>query len=122
MTRKSTGQWGEELAQAALKKKGYSILQTNYCCTFGEIDIIASYKDCLVFVEVRTKANLEQGTPEESISFTKKQHMERTALHYLQSLKSQPEDWRIDLIAVELDASGKLRRLEQIENALESWS
>ena len=122
MTRKTTGQLGEELALAALKKKGYCILQTNYRCSYGEIDIIAIRKDCLVFVEVRTKANLEHGTPEESISFTKMQHMERTAQYYLQTLKSQPKDWRIDLIAVELDASGKIQRLEQIENALEGWS
>ena len=121
MTRKSTGQLGEELAQAALKKKGYRILQTNYRCSFGEVDIIAVQGNRLVFVEVRTKANTEFGSPEESITRIKMQHMERSAQYYLQTLKSQPQDWRIDLIAVELDTSGKLKRLEQIENALEGF-
>jgi putative endonuclease len=119
MTRKTTGQTGEELAQAFLKQKGYRVLQTNYRCARGEIDIIASQRDCLVFVEVRTKSNLEYGTPEESITPTKMRHMGNCALNYLQNLKSQPKAWRIDLIAVELEPSGKLKRLEQIENVLE---
>jgi putative endonuclease len=121
MTRKTTGQTGEELAQAFLKKKGYRILQTNYRSGRGEIDIIASQRDCLVFVEVRTKSNLEYGSPEESLTQSKMLHMESCALRYLQNLPKQPNAWRVDLIAVELEPSGKLKRLEQIENVLEGF-
>jgi putative endonuclease len=53
--RKETGNLGEKLARDFLKKKGYKIVETNYRCADGEMDIIAKQKDCLVFVEVRTK-------------------------------------------------------------------
>ncbi len=119
MERKSTGTIGEKLARDFLKKKGYRILETNYRCSFGEIDIIARQGKCLVFIEVRTKSNLDYGTPEESINFIKKQHLERCASYYCQSHEKLPEFWRIDFVAVELDASNRVKRIEQIENAIE---
>jgi putative endonuclease len=117
--RKETGDLGEQLALQYLKKKGYRIIETNYRCQMGEIDIVAVHKRCLVLVEVRTKSNPEYGSPEESITTTKALHMERTAEYYRQEHPKAPPDWRIDLIAIELDISGKLKRLEQLENVLE---
>ncbi len=119
MKRKSTGVLGEKLAQGFLKKKGYSILETNYRCREGEIDIIARQKDCLIFIEVRTKSNLEFGTPEESITETKMRHLEQAAQHYRQNHDKLPDLWRIDLVAVELDSNNKLKRIDLIENAIE---
>lgn len=119
MNRKSTGAWGERLAQDFLKKKGYHILETNYRCREGEIDIVAMHQNCLVFVEVRTKSNLEFGSPEESITAAKKGHMRRSAQHYLIQQNQSPDSWRIDLVAVEMDLNNKLRRIELIENAVE---
>ncbi|GAJ10770.1 unnamed protein product, partial [marine sediment metagenome] len=52
MKRSETGTLGEKLAKDFLKKRGYRILETNYRCPEGEIDIVARYKDYLVFVEV----------------------------------------------------------------------
>lgn len=54
---KSTGRWGEEQAARYLKRKGYRILDRNFSCRFGEIDIIASDREYLVFVEVKTRKN-----------------------------------------------------------------
>ncbi len=119
MKRKSTGALGEKLAQDFLKKKGYNILEANYRCREGEIDIVARQKDCLVFVEVRTKSNLEFGTPEESITTTKMRHLERAAQYYRQNHDKLPDSWRIDLVAIELDVNNKPKRIELIENAIE---
>jgi putative endonuclease len=117
--RKNTGILGEQLARNFLKKKGYRILETNYRCRQGEIDIIARQKDCLVFVEVRTRTSLEYGAPEESISSNKIKHLERAIYHYLQCHRNLPENWRADLVAVELDSGHKVKRIEITEDAFE---
>ena len=118
MSRRDTGILGEKLAGDFLKKRGYRIIETNYRCRHGEIDIIARHKDFLVFIEVRSKKSLQFGTPEQSISEAKKRHLKATALHYQQTHEKLPPQWRIDVVALELDASGKLRRAEVIENAV----
>jgi len=118
MKRKDTGILGEKLAKDFLKKRGYRILETNYRCPQGEIDIVAKRKDWLVFIEVRAKKSLEFGSPEESITPVKKERMRATAAHYQQTHSKLPLLWRIDVVAVELDQSGKPLRIELIENAV----
>jgi len=118
MKRKELGALGEKLATDFLKKKGYRIRETNFRCREGEIDIIAKKKDCLVFVEVRTKTSADFGTPEESVTSAKKEKLIASALAYLNSHKDLPESWRIDFVAVELDQNGKATRIELIENAI----
>ncbi len=118
MSRKETGSLGEKLARNFLSKRGYRVLETNYRCPQGEIDIVASHKGALVFIEVRTKRGLEFGSPEESITPSKKEKMRVTALHYLQAHENVPETWRIDMVAVELDRTGKLLRIDLVENAV----
>jgi len=118
MKRRDTGILGEKLAKDFLKKRGYRILETNYRCPEGEIDIVAKHKGSLVFIEVRTKTNLEFGSPEESITPTKRERMKTTASYYRQTHNDLPLLWRIDVVAVELDQEGKLSRIELIENAV----
>jgi putative endonuclease len=116
MTRRETGQAGEELARTFLKKQGYRILETNYRCLYGEIDIVARRKNCLVFAEVRTRTSRAFGTPAESISESKLEHMEQTAEYYVQEHSAEGLEWRIDLIAIELASDGRPPGIEQIEN------
>jgi putative endonuclease len=118
MKRKELGDIGEKLARNFIKKKGYKILDTNYRCREGEIDIIARKRDCLVFIEVRTKASIGFGSPEESVTFAKKEKLISSALTYMSEHRDLPESWRIDFIAVELDRDGKATRIELIENAI----
>jgi putative endonuclease len=118
MKRKELGDTGEKLARDFLKKKGYKIRETNFRCREGEIDVVAQKKDCLVFVEVRTKTGADFGSPEESVTFAKKEKLITSALAYLNSHKDLPKSWRIDFVAVELDTKGKATRIELIENAL----
>jgi putative endonuclease len=116
--RRNTGILGEKLAGDFLKKRKYKILETNYRCPQGEIDIIARHKDYLVFVEVRSKTSLDFGSPEESITAVKRGRLRSAAYHYRQTHSDLPELWRIDFVAVELTPGGKLSRIELIENAV----
>ncbi len=118
-TKKEVGALGEKLAQEFIKKHGYRILETNYRDgRFGEIDIIALHRKELVFLEVRTKTSTAFGLPEESVTYAKKQKLASLAVHYLQTHRGLPENWRVDFAAVELDKDHKAKRIEIIENAL----
>jgi len=118
MKRRETGILGEKLAREFLKKRGYRIIETNYCCPEGEIDIIARHKDSLVFIEVRTKTSVEFGSPEESITPAKKERLRTVAMRYQQEHENLPQLCRIDVVAVELNKKEKPLRIELIENAV----
>jgi putative endonuclease len=122
MDRQEVGKLGEKVAQKFLKKWGYRIRETGFRCRHGEIDIIAQKKDHLVFVEVRTKSNLDFGTPEESITRAKKERIIASALTYTSTHQNLPSLWRIDVVAIELDDKGQTKRIEHIENAIEQSS
>jgi len=122
MNRQEVGKLGEKAAQKFLKKRGYRIREVGFRCPRGEIDIIAQQKDYLVFVEVRTKSNLDFGTPEESITQAKKKKLITLALTYTSTHQNIPPLWRIDVVAIELDDKGKTKRIELIENAIEQIS
>ena len=122
MDRQEVGKLGEEAARKFLKKRGYRIRETGFRCRRGEIDIVAQKKDYLVFVEVRTKSNLDFGTPEESITQSKKERLIASALTYTTTHENLPPLWCIDVVAIELDEKGKTRRIDLIENAIEQVS
>jgi putative endonuclease len=119
MNRRRTGTLGEEIAAESLIKRGYCIIEKNYRTREGEVDIIATKDDCLVFIEVRTKRSGLFGTPEESITEKKKEHLRAVANRYRDSHQNLPPNWRIDVVCIDLDQSGNTRRLEIIENAVE---
>jgi putative endonuclease len=116
--RKRLGALGEKMAADFLRKRGHRILERNYRCREGEVDIVALHGDTLVFVEVRTRTGGDFGTPEESITAIKKDRLVTAALRYLQDHRDLPSYWRIDLVAVELDQQGRPSRIEVVENAV----
>ena len=85
--KKQKGNVGEALATSYLKKKGYTILENNYSCPYGEIDIIAQIDKKIVFVEVKTRSSLRFGLPQEAINPFKQRHIENSAIHYLKKHK-----------------------------------
>jgi putative endonuclease len=119
MDRRQTGNLGEKLACNFLANNGYRIIETNYRCRDGEVDIVTQQRDVLVFVEVRTKKNLRFGTPEESITERKKEKLRAVAEHYTQNHENLPPAWRIDMVAIQMNYNGKVLRIEIIENAIE---
>jgi putative endonuclease len=116
--RKQIGRRGERMAAEHLRKLGYKIRETNFRRPEGEIDIVAQDKDCLVFVEVRTRTSAAFGTPEESVTAAKKEKLVSLALAYLQTHSKLPSLWRIDVVAIELDSEGSVSRIEVIQNAV----
>jgi putative endonuclease len=118
MKRRETGLLGEKLAREFLEEQGYRVLEKNYRCPTGEIDIVAEHGDSLVFVEVRAKRGPEFGTPEESITPAKMDKLRTSAAHYIQSHDGLPSSWRIDVVAVELDNRNRASRIELIEGAV----
>jgi putative endonuclease len=111
-----------QITVTGLEPAGCRIRETGFRCRHGEIDIIAQQKDCLVFVEVRTKSNLDFGTPEESITQAKKEKLIASALTYTTTHQNLPSLWRIDVVAIELDDKGQTKRIELIESAIEQVS
>ncbi len=78
------GQWAERVAEDHLIKHGLKLIQRNYTCKRGEIDLIMMEQDTIVFVEVRYRKNDQYGGGIESINFRKQQKLQTTATHYLQ--------------------------------------
>ena len=118
--RKKLGQWGESVAAHHLEANGYEIVERNWRCREGEIDLVARNGQEWVFVEVKTRRGRSRGTPEEGVTPRKSRQLLAlgeiyTAVHDLDV------DWRIDLVAVELDSKGKLLRCEHIPNAVLGW-
>lgn len=119
MKRQLVGKRGEDAAKNYLAEQGYQIIETNYRCPLGEIDIVARDGRTIVLVEVRTKTGLSFGSPEESINADKKRRLKRLALSYLQSKSCSEMPCRIDLIAVMLDREKhSVINLKQIKNIL----
>ena len=119
--RRSLGMRGEDLAAEYLRSHGYAIVERNYrVAMLGEIDIVATEGDCLVFVEVRTRRGRAYGTPEESITVAKKLRLVQLAMSYRQQRAGAalPLDERIDVVAVEMTPAGRLFRIEVIKNAV----
>jgi len=112
------GRWGEGHARRHLEGKGYTISATNYRSRWGEVDIVARLGDEYIFIEVKTRRGTEFGTPEESITATKSQRLIATAQDYLQKNGLEQASWRIDVVSVHLDESGKLLEVSHLENAV----
>jgi putative endonuclease len=116
--RRGLGRRGEALAVAELARRGYTMRQRNWRCSEGEIDVVAEHDGWLVFVEVRTRRGRELGTPEVSITASKRARLIRVAQSYLAEFEPEEIDWRIDVVAVELEKNGRLARIDVYENAV----
>ncbi len=98
--RKTVGQLGEDEAAKYLKKNGYEIIERNYMISHSEIDIIAKNEKYIVFVEVRSKTGTQFGSPEDSMSNSKRRQVRKTAELYLLTNKYKEHQIRFDFIGV----------------------
>lgn len=117
-TRRALGQLGEDLAAHHLQRLGYVILERNYRCPQGEVDIVARDGERLAFVEVRARRGTAFGTPKESVTRRKQARMVTVARNYLQDHSYSDVDWGIDVVALQFTPRGTLRHLEVIRNAV----
>jgi putative endonuclease len=117
--RHSLGKYGEQYAAQYLTDRGYAIRTRNWRCPVGEIDLVTEKDGTLIFVEVRTRRGDRLGTPEESITPTKRARLIAAAQTYLDEQGQTDCDWRIDVVAIEIGSRGEVKRCTLIENAIE---
>ena len=118
-TRRSLGDFGERVAAAHLQAKGYRILATKFRVREGEVDIVAQQGDVVVFAEVKTRRGEAMGSAVEAIGKRKAQRLLVVAKAFGQQHPELPPGRRIDLIAIDLDAHGRVLSLQHIESAVE---
>jgi putative endonuclease len=110
------GQRGEQFALEHLRAHGYEILDSNWHCAYGEIDIVARQQDIIVFVEVRARHAPTTEAAFESIQSSKQRKLEKSALAYLSDHHLENCVWRIDVIGIALSRS--TYALDHVEDAL----
>jgi putative endonuclease len=115
--RRRLGQFGERVAAAHLEAEGYRIVERNFRCREGEIDIIVVKARSLVFVEVRTRRGSAMGGAADSLTPLKGARITAAAEAYCQRRLDLPEERRIDVITIDLSPEGRVLRLEHIESA-----
>ncbi len=119
--KKELGRRGEEVASRFLKKKGYRIIEKNYACKMGEMDIIAKEKDALVFIEVKTRTSREFGPPQLAVNTRKQRQLSKVALNYLNEKRLRDVKARFDVVAIVFE--GGKEEIELIQDAFDlNWS
>lgn len=98
--RQELGKEGEDFAADYLQKQGYEIIDRNFECKQGEIDIIAKDKNEYVFIEVKTRQNLHYGMPCEAVDERKQKHILNATKYYIYSHKLEDQYIRIDVIEI----------------------
>lgn len=93
------GTWGEEKAARFLTEQGYTVLEKNFHSRYGEIDLIVEDRDYLVFVEVKLRASVSHGLPEETVTPRKQEKLRLTAEIYLQTHETDKQP-RFDVVAL----------------------
>ena len=113
MNNREFGAKGEDLACEYLKKNGYEILERNkHFSKLCEVDIIAKYKNKIVFVEVKTRKTDSFGTPLEAITKTKYQNIKTGVLTYVQ--EHNIKDYQIDAIGITIYPELKIEHLKNV--------
>ena len=111
------GKKSERLAAEYLKLKGYRIIETNYRCPVGEIDIIAREKGTLVFVEVKARRSSRFGSPKGAVTPAKQRKISMAALDYLKRSGKNDARARFDVVAIDTE-TGRFD-IEVVKNAFE---
>jgi putative endonuclease len=116
--RKSLGHLGEQLAAEHFERLGWQILARNHQTRFGELDLVASDDEILVFCEVKTR-RLQTGTAWENLHDLKRSQVRRMAQAWLHDVRNRPyfAEIRFDAVGVLIDAQDKLVRLDHLKGA-----
>ena len=108
---------GEEAAVAALRSRGYRILERNVRLRRGEVDVIAEEHGDLVFVEVKARRSEAYGTPAEAVSPRKQRALAALAAAYCSRRGLRERACRFDVVEVRLDRGGRPIRLDVLRDA-----
>ena len=111
------GRRGEVAAARFLRRKSWRIIERNYACPRGEIDLIADDRGTLVFVEVRTRGPGAYVSGERSVDKAKERRVAAAAEHYLRQWKRESVSRRFDIVSVEAGADGRIANVEHFPAA-----
>ena len=118
-TKRARGIRGEDLAVTYLKKKGYKIIERNYRCQWGEIDLIARDKGTLIFVEIKSRSSTGFGLPQDAVDHFKQKKLIQAAKAYMAEHHVQETiPARFDVVAVNFTPSGS--EIELIKDAFQA--
>ena len=109
------GHLGEGAAKKHLKRQGLKLLTANFRTDRGEIDLVMRDKDCLVFVEVKTRSSEEWVRPAAAVDAERRRRLTRTALDYLRMLRNPAVKVRFDIVEVLL-TDGRVREVRHLPN------
>lgn len=116
--RASLGERGEIAACGFLKEHGYEILEKNYKCKLGEIDVIARRGGRLAFVEIKTRTSQQFGTPQEAVHLQKQEKIFKVAQWYIKEKNLAKAPVAFDVVAV-LWREGQAPEMRLIADAFE---
>jgi putative endonuclease len=116
---KSLGSFGEELALQFLIEKGYCIIEKNFRCRLGEIDIIARNNDYITFIEVKTRYNNHFGSPCEAITFSKQKKLYKLAQVYILQKKLHNCNFRFDVVEILIQPKDNTPVINLIKDAFQ---
>lgn len=102
------GRIGENIIADYITKLGYKVVERNFECNQGEIDIIAKDKEELVFIEVKTRTDISYGEASEAVTDTKKRHLINSIKYYIYKQKLENQPIRIDVAEVYIN-KGKVK-------------
>lgn len=108
-TAHSLGRYGERLAARYLRERGLEVLDQNWRCDLGEIDIVARDGDCLVVCEVKTRRSTSFGEPVEAVNYRKLARLRRLAAVWLAQRHGRAGGGGVALASVRVDVVGVLR-------------
>ena len=118
MSTKQDGDWGEALVEKYLSERGCRIVEREWRCRFGEIDLIAEKDGVLLFVEVKLRTNLQYGAPREYVTVKKQEKLRAAALLYLSGRELDvPARFDVAEVYTDVHRSAGKTRIAYIENA-----
>lgn len=117
---KVIGDLGEEFAKDYLIKNDYTIVERNFRCKLGEIDIIAKNERCFCFIEVKTRHGIYYGTPAQAVNCIKQHKIIMCAQFYILKMRLYEKfNYRFDIVEIVLNKSNEIKNIKLIKNAFQ---
>lgn len=116
---KDIGALGEDIAGTHLKSLSYKILDKNFRCKCGEIDLVALNNGYICFIEVKTRYGIKFGLPAESVTYSKQKKIYKTAQVYISLKNINDSNFRFDVIEVILNSANNDFLVNHIEDAFQ---
>ena len=116
---KSIGNFGEVTAIEYLKHNGFIIIEKNFICKSGEIDIIGKEGDYICFIEVKSRYGSYYGTPAEAVNYSKQLKLYKTALSYIMKKRLNSSNFRFDIIEILLNKHDDNMHINHIKDAFQ---